>query len=324
MVMRKRTTTMCLYSAHRHLKRAEDVWKGRNVMSETFSDIVGNEKSGDLLASKKQLVSTPLALLPRTSWWKLFIDRKFHKEASPALLFDREKSKGFHAVMMRVFKSQFDLARTMNVPLDYKEYEKLYQAVSRDVGGIGHYGPSGTDSPDGTTTFPPTFTPSIAALAELKVENIGYWNIPANIKTYDKATDKVAIMYYGSPPAWTCSVGYKMAEGPALANYFLKRYYGEIGTVGGPLAQLTAIVRLVRVLHVYHFFRDANGRLNTMVVLNKLLMENGFPPTIVSDPAIFGGGYTLAELIDDVEAGMKMVLHEIQAHKRFSHLDLAI
>lgn len=293
-------------------------------MSETFSDIVGNEKSGDLLASSNQLVSTPLALLPRTCWWRLFIDRKFHKEASPSLLFDRQKSKGFHAVMMRVFKSQFDLARTMNVRLDYKEYEKLYQAVSKEVGGIGHYGPSGMDSPVGTTNFPPTYAPSTAALAELKVENVGHWIVTTKVKNYDKATDKVAITFLGSPPVWTCSVSYKMAEGPALANNFFTRYYGEIGTAGGPLDKLTAIVRLVRALHVYHFFRDANGRLNTMVVLNKLLMENGFPPSIVSDPAIFGGGLTLTELLDDVEAGMKMVLHEIQAHKRFSHLDLAI
>ena len=288
-------------------------------MSRRYSEIVPHPLAGDLCGP---LEASPLHLLPQTSWWKLFIDRKYHREASPALLFDRQASKGFHAVMMRVFKTELGLERALQRSLDFAEYERLYQAVSRDVSGIQNRGRSGTDSPVGATHFPTEHTPSQAALDELLAENVGHWNIPTGIKRYGLA-DKVKLIYSGSPASWRGYVCYKMAEVPALAGALLQRYQHEIGAAAGARAQAIAIVRLVRALHVYHFFRDANGRLNTMVVLNKLLLENGFPPAIVSDPAIFGGGLTLLELVDDVHRGMKRVLREMQAHARFAALDLA-
>jgi hypothetical protein len=289
-----------------------------------YSEIVHHPMAGDLLtANRAPLTATPLWLLPQTSWWKLFIDRKYHSEAGPALLFDRQKSKGFHAVMMRVFRSELGLAGCLHRRLDFAEYERLYHAVSDDVGGIVHRGRSGKDAPVGATNFPTVFVPSAAALREMMAENVGHWDIVARIDN-QRPTDKVLIMHYGSPPQWICHVGYTMAEAPTLADHFFARYYNEIqAAAGGPLAQARAIAKLVRVLHVYHFFRDANGRLNTMVVLNKLLMENGFPPAIVSDPAIFGGARTIDELVDDIAAGMKTVLAEMEAQLRLSHLDLA-
>ena len=289
-----------------------------------YSEIITSPHAGDLITGRMPSPSmTPLSLLPQSSWWKLFIDRRYHTEAGPALLFHRQASKGFYSVMMRVFKAELGLKDALHKMLDWGEYEALYEAVSRDVRGIAHRGRSGINSPVGTTNFPPIYTPSGAALAELLTENVGYWNIPGNIKNM-RPTDKVQLIFMGFPPTWRFSVAYTMEEAPGLANAFFTRYYQEIGAAaGGALAQLTAIVRLVRALHVYHFFRDANGRLNTMVVLNKLLLENGFPPAIVSDPAIFGGGRTIAELIDDVHNGMKIVLREMEAHARFSGLDLA-
>ena len=289
-----------------------------------YSEIVTHGVAGDIHPGKVSMLSaSALEMLPRTSWWKLFIDKRYHGAASPALLFDREASKGFHAVMMRVFKAELRLEHTLGRRLDFVEYERLYGAVSVNVGGISNRGRSGTDSPVGPTNFPPIYTPGPAALNELLAENVGYWDIPANIKRFDKM-NKVSLMRFGVPASWRFSVQYKMADVPALADRFFKRYYTEIADAGGgALAQANAIVKLVRALHVYHFFRDANGRLNTMVVLNKLLLENGFPPAIVSDPAIFGGGRTIAELVGDVHAGMKIVLIEMEAHVRMAALDLA-
>jgi len=61
---------------------------------------------------------------------------------------------------------------------------------------------------------------------------------------------------------------------------------------------------LIRGLHVSHFFEDANGRLNTMLLLNRLLVEEGFPPVIMDDTSIFGGGFTASQLIGQVRRGV--------------------
>lgn len=303
----------------------QEMHRKEAVVGKKYSEILHHSVAGDLAVSRARLPSqSPLHLLPQTSWWKLFIDRIYHKEASPALLFDRQKSKGFYAVMMRVFKSELGIAQALHVPLDYEQYEKLYFAVSRDVGGIEYRGRSGSDAQGGATNFPPIYVPRGVALAELLAEGVYYWNLPAGVTHGNKAMAQVSLIYFGSPPSWRYSVGYTTTQGPILANAFFTRYYQELDVAGGPLAQLRAIVRLVRALHVYHFFRDGNGRLNTMVVLNKLLLENGFPPAIVSDPAIFGGGRSVAQLVDDVHNGMKIVLREMEVQLFMPGLDLAI
>lgn len=79
--------------------------------------------------------------------------------------------------------------------------------------------------------------------------------------------------------------------------------------------KLTAICKVVRALHVGHFFADANGRLNTMLLLNRLLMEQGFSPAIVSDTSFFGGSKTLQQLVAMVKTGML----EFQAEVRAAH-----
>lgn len=296
-------------------------------------DVRHSRTAGDLAIPARPLSMTPLELLPRTSWWKLFIDRKFHSRRNiglseqelwtPSLLFDRQKSPGFHAVMMRVFRSDLGLPEALGVRLDFAAYERLYHAVSDDVGGIANRGCSGTDATNGATHFPPGYAPGPMARTELLQERVGCWNLFTRERTGSTATDKVTMMYYGTPAAWRCHVGYKVAEGPVLANAFFDRYYSEIDHAAGALARCTAIVRLVRALHVYHFFQDANGRLNTMVVLNKLLIENGFPPSILPDPGIFGGGKTLAQLTRAVARGMRPVLLEMEAQLRLAPLDLA-
>ncbi|MFY0564052.1 DUF4157 domain-containing protein [Archangium lansingense] len=75
---------------------------------------------------------------------------------------------------------------------------------------------------------------------------------------------------------------------------------------------LRAIVRLVRALHVGHFYTDANGRLNTMLLLNKLLLQNGFSPVILNDNAIFGGRMNIEQLRLQVEAGLKAFDDEVK------------
>ena len=224
-------------------------------------------------------------------------------------------------MMMRLFKAQIDSCVALGERLDYAAYRRIYLAVSTDVGGIANRGPSGTDAPNGATHFPTDLIPSQGAINELVQEGVSYKNY-TNGAQQVVPNAKVSLLVTGF--GWRIYVGYKMAEGPALADILFDRYYNQMALAGGNARQqLFAIVRLIRALHVYHFFQDANGRLNTMVILNKLLTENGFPPSIVSNPAIFGGGRTLQQLFDDVRDGMRPVLREMEAQLRRGYLDLA-
>jgi hypothetical protein len=69
-------------------------------------------------------------------------------------------------------------------------------------------------------------------------------------------------------------------------------------------AKLRAIVRTIRRLHVGHFFTDGNGRVNTFMMLNKLLLAEGFDPVILDDNWIFGGGFTVEQMVAAVTKGM--------------------
>jgi hypothetical protein len=98
---------------------------------------------------------------------------------------------------------------------------------------------------------------------------------------------------------------------PAAVNGIFATYRREVAA-GNPDAKLRAICKAVRALHVGHFFADANGRLNTMLILNQLLMEQGFSPAIVSDNSWFGGSKTLDTLVDMVKNGMVNFKEEVR------------
>lgn len=297
-----------------------------------YSERVSHSSAGDLLTGSNQRFSAPsnLELLPKTSWWKLFIDQKYHNKASPYLLFDRQKSKGFHAVMMKAFTTEIcSLQRFIDDELDYQSYRRMHAAVTTGVQGLGAIIASGKRGGDkvNITTFPPIYRPGPMALKELMEEGVGIvafpdnWGIP-EARQDREAKCKVILVVTPRQPRGRYQVNYTLEEAPELCNGFFRRYYREQNNAKEAKAEVRAIVRLVRALHVYHFFADGNGRLNTMLLLNKLLIEKGFPPSIITDPAIFGGGFTVEELITDVHKGMLKMLGEIEAHHRLGHLML--
>ena len=70
-------------------------------------------------------------------------------------------------------------------------------------------------------------------------------------------------------------------------------------------AKLLNVVRLVRALHVGHYFIDGNGRTNTMLLLNRLLVDCEQTPAMMYRTDIFGGEFCLAELRDAVKQGQQ-------------------
>lgn len=64
------------------------------------------------------------------------------------------------------------------------------------------------------------------------------------------------------------------------------------------------IARLIRALHVGHYYTDANGRLNTMLLLNRVLQRENLPPVVMADTSVFGGSQTLEQLAEQIVVGM--------------------
>ena len=93
----------------------------------------------------------------------------------------------------------------------------------------------------------------------------------------------------------------------------LERYYEEISRAQGQrsprtrdLARLRAIVRAARAWHV------AGGRVNALLLLNKLLLEECFDPVIFEDQGALGSVGTLDELVALVVRGMNNFSREMR------------
>ena len=93
----------------------------------------------------------------------------------------------------------------------------------------------------------------------------------------------------------------------------LERYYEEISRAQGQrsprtrdLARLRAIVRAARAWH------GAGGRINALLLLNKLLLEECFDPVIFEDPGALGSEGTLDELVALVVRGMNNFSREMR------------
>lgn len=89
----------------------------------------------------------------------------------------------------------------------------------------------------------------------------------------------------------------------------IDQYYHAIANSQGPDDALVAIVQLVKMLEVSHFFTDANCRTSVCLVMNKLLLENGFSPAMFHNPNRIDG-FSVAEVVTDV----KMAMSQFQSY----------
>ena len=98
-------------------------------------------------------------------------------------------------------------------------------------------------------------------------------------------------------------------------NFLLQTYQYALYHADTPEEKLTAIVTFVQDCDQLHPFIDVNIRSFVFILLNHLLIMNGFPPSIMHDPNHFDG-FSVAELVKEVIHGMKIVLamatHEIE------------
>ena len=91
----------------------------------------------------------------------------------------------------------------------------------------------------------------------------------------------------------------------------LDKYNDSIRNANDPLCKLTIIIQFIQNCEQLHPFQDANCRTFCMLLLNHLLMKNGFPPAILDNPNQFDM-YAKNEILHMVLNGMQNTMILIQ------------
>ena len=266
--------------------------------------------------------------LPADRRWQMYIDPAHRETASalpdPGYLYDTEQSPGYQQSMLAAFDQHLAPRR---LPIlgpgpvrTFAQYEALHDMVTahlpRDGDGFRH-----VRVRSGRDVHPPTSFPmeghNIPA-ADILDERVGGHRL---LSVWDPALryeEQEGICFVDYDEARGADeqdvrvqTHYPTADGPGHVQAVLNRYHADIRRAGpNRLGRLRAIVRCIRALHVIHAFRDANGRLHVTLMLQKLLLEQGFSPIILQDaPGVFGGSYTVDELVRVVLRGMR-AFHE--------------
>jgi hypothetical protein len=256
--------------------------------------------------------------LPEDRWWRLFIDPGHHGAAAllpdPSLYYDTDQSPGYRRSMTEAYRAELlhSGGRIGRQIRTYAEYQRLHDLVTEGLprGAQDRLNvnahvrrPSGRGVGGFLTQFPIGGHGQPAA--DILTENIGGMRLLRVLPNGgDYATLGACICFFDEQTGLIV-VNYAVAAGQQHVNAALARYHQEVGVAATRLATLEAIVRVIRALHVIHAFRDANGRLHIMLMLNRFLTEEGFSPVILrNNPEMFGGSYTITQLVQEVTDGM--------------------
>ena len=300
-------------------------------------------------AASKFKATYTLNDLPKNQWWKLYIDAIFHKDAEkledPGLLFDRQQSPGYKQSMMEAFEAELSGGGGLEFKemefkgpssksqssseLDYEGYTNLHNRVIRYTSNEQQQTMKKLGGRDEYSQFSNTSITKTkdeleqrerhAALAEMQREMIGGMPLLIElepVQVIEEHSPGITIHFDDTDNAHM-DTNYAASEGKGLVNTILKLYYDGRKSKETVDAKLRRIVKTIRALHVGHFFGDANGRLNIFLLLNKLLIEEGFSPAILpNNPDVFGGLKTLDGLVQDVLKGMKLFQQEVERSKK--------
>src|SRR3990167_1466517 len=99
------------------------------------------------------------------------------------------------------------------------------------------------------------------------------------------------------------------------AEAIIKLFHEEINVADDSDKKILSIVKCAQELELLHPFGDGNGRVFINIMLNFLLMQNGFPPATFYEPNLFDL-YSESELVDAVKDAMNNTLFSIQHPER--------
>lgn len=88
------------------------------------------------------------------------------------------------------------------------------------------------------------------------------------------------------------------------ANEHLDDCRKAVANVGSDDTKILAIARCCQALEQAHLFMDGNARTLGFLVVNKLLIENGLPLTVLDDPNCLDG-FSMTEIAENIRRGQR-------------------
>lgn len=264
---------------------------------------------------------------PQSDYWKLLID--VDNWGAGPLAFDRDSSKGYLKSISRSFYLNLE---TINEPVTMDLIQALHRVayhqqgnntiqgrlVDESTAGIGLENMSKeglaeliSHARKNKLGFKLAFsriqpqTMNASQLAKFgitpKVDDDGYIDFHS-----DQSPEEIAEFILNFTKSTNQYIYLTRQSNPIDVRHYLEssiqEYNKNINSANDQTAKLTAIVKLVKDLHQYHPFGDGNGRTFIFMLLNKLLMMNNMPPTILSRPGMVSG-FSTNELVNEVVIG---------------------
>jgi len=253
------------------------------------------------------------SVVQRKNRWRLIIDGAVQKaEDCNPLAFEDEP--GYHAAMYRAFEL---MERTINQPLTVDLIIALHDMAvdgvkkrqgpmfSKDVASehtAGKFALSIANVSDAGFKEMILMQKDRAAFFEVKTE----YGIPLEGDDIDEITSDtykfsenygdIRLVRYGKLK--------NQSEVIDELQKLINKYYQNIASSNGNSELIIkAIADFAHQADLLHPFDDGNVRTIVFLVVNKLLLENGFPPAIFEDPNRFDG-YTVNELYNEINDGM--------------------
>lgn len=116
------------------------------------------------------------------------------------------------------------------------------------------------------------------------------------------------------------------SDNELYAQKIIDLYYKELAAAGDNEKKLKAIVRVCRDLESVHLFEDGNVRTLGILLLNKLLLQNGFSPVSLHNPNVIDA-FSLNELLVEIKNGQnhfKTYIRTFEQSASFSDDDSGI
>ncbi len=271
--------------------------------------------------------------------WRLFIDKSHHIEAtravtdatvlrsektitSPGYAYDALKSPGHHDSMMKaLYEYVFSITTEPKPdPLDFSQYNAIHAFLAENGNSIVKKARKKRESGDWTYGFgsPPLTDKALKELLSKKIggrpligerkDLMGGRRVRFKIGTSLKPSNCLCAYFpKENKRDYKIETNYNIAtESQKFSNAIFTDHYEQMAEAKTDSKKIEIIADTVRSVHVCHFFADGNGRTNMPIVMNRLLCEQGFLPSILPhDPKVFGGIKTKKELAKDIKDGMK-------------------
>ncbi|WP_158104813.1 hypothetical protein, partial [Streptomyces milbemycinicus] len=255
-------------------------------------------------------------LLPRDSWWRLFIDPNVHAEAFRATPedvgghLDTRTYPGYRLGMTEAYQQVLDVGGTGRdwSRIDADAYEELHNIATRHLKtGEGQNVATTWSGHEGgrmKTTMRGTGADRVAA--DIKDDLLlGRRLLFSLNEPREPGMAKPWVVFHHAQRGGQVSIDYAPGEARQVVQAALDRYYGEVAVAVTPDEKLRAVARVTRALQILQPFTDANSRVNVHLLMQKFLLEQGFRPAVLMDSrSLFLGGFTVDEIVASLKEGM--------------------